>query len=98
MGASLSPAISKHLKAFLYGWLPLSDAYGIIFMLTAPIFNFSSLIFHLDAAGIIYPLYFLSRLSCCFGRRASLVFSVYALGREKAAWARMSAMLAPIIT
>ena len=30
MGASLSPAISKHLKAFLYGWLPLSNAYGII--------------------------------------------------------------------
>ena len=26
---------------------------GILFMLTAPIFNFSSLIFHLDAAGII---------------------------------------------
>ena len=23
------PAISKHLKAFLYGWLPLSNAYGI---------------------------------------------------------------------
>ena len=27
---------------------------GIIFMLTAPIFNFSSLIFHLDAAGTIH--------------------------------------------
>ena len=26
---------------------------GILFMLTAPIFNFSSLIFQLDAAGII---------------------------------------------
>ena len=24
---NLVPAISKHLKAFLYGWLPLSDAY-----------------------------------------------------------------------
>ena len=46
---NLVPAISKHLKAFLYGWLPLSDASGIIFMLTAPIFNFSSLIVHLDA-------------------------------------------------
>ena len=23
---SLSPAISKNLKSFLYGWLPLSDA------------------------------------------------------------------------
>ena len=23
------PAISKNLKAFLYGWLPLSNAYGI---------------------------------------------------------------------
>ena len=28
---SLSPAISKNLKAFLYGWLPLSDASGIFF-------------------------------------------------------------------
>ena len=25
------PAISKHLTAFLYGWLPLSDAAGILF-------------------------------------------------------------------
>jgi len=24
-----SPAISKHPRAFLYGWLPLSNAYGI---------------------------------------------------------------------
>ena len=32
MGASLSPAISKHLKAFLYGWLPLSNAYGIFLL------------------------------------------------------------------
>ena len=29
---------------------------GILFMLTAPIFNFSSLIFHLDASGIIFML------------------------------------------
>ena len=29
MGAALPPAISKNLKAFLYGWLPLSNAYGI---------------------------------------------------------------------
>ena len=29
---SLSPAISKNLKAFLYGWLPLSDAAGIIIL------------------------------------------------------------------
>ena len=28
-GASLSPAISRCLKARLYGWLPLSNAYGI---------------------------------------------------------------------
>ena len=28
---SLYPAISKNLKAFLYGWLPLSNAYGISF-------------------------------------------------------------------
>ena len=28
---NLVPAISKHLKAFLYGWLPLSDAAGIFF-------------------------------------------------------------------
>ena len=27
------PAISKHLKAFLYGWLPLSDAFGIFSLL-----------------------------------------------------------------
>ena len=27
--ASLSPAISRCLKARLYGWLPLSNAYGI---------------------------------------------------------------------
>ena len=26
---SLFPAISKHPRAFLYGWLPLSNAYGI---------------------------------------------------------------------
>ena len=42
------------LASFL--WLPLSDASGIIFMLTALIFNFSSLIFHLDASGIIFML------------------------------------------
>ena len=30
-----------------------NNAVGILFMLTAPIFNFSSLIFHLDAFGII---------------------------------------------
>ena len=29
MGVSPSPAISKHPRAFLYGWLPLSNAYGI---------------------------------------------------------------------
>ena len=29
-GAAFAPAISKHLTAFLYGWLPLSDAAGII--------------------------------------------------------------------
>ena len=26
-GATFAPAISKHPRAFLYGWLPLSDAY-----------------------------------------------------------------------
>ena len=30
IGATLAPAISKHPRAFLYGWLPLSDAAGII--------------------------------------------------------------------
>ena len=29
IGGNPIPAISKHLKAFLYGWLPLSNAYGI---------------------------------------------------------------------
>jgi len=29
-GATFAPAISKHLTAFLYGWLPLSDASGIL--------------------------------------------------------------------
>ena len=29
MGVSLYPAISRCLKARLYGWLPLSNAYGI---------------------------------------------------------------------
>jgi len=29
---------------------------GILFMLTAPIFNFSSLIFHLNASGIFFML------------------------------------------
>ena len=29
MGVSPIPAISKHPRAFLYGWLPLSNAYGI---------------------------------------------------------------------
>jgi hypothetical protein len=29
IGATLAPAISKHPRAFLYGWLPLSDASGI---------------------------------------------------------------------
>ena len=28
--ATFAPVISKHLTAFLYGWLPLSDAAGII--------------------------------------------------------------------
>ena len=32
IGATLAPAISKHLKAFLYGWLPLSDAYRHLFL------------------------------------------------------------------
>ena len=27
IGATLAPAISNHPRAFLYGWLPLSDAY-----------------------------------------------------------------------
>jgi len=29
MGASLSPAISQPQEGQLYGWLPLSNAYGI---------------------------------------------------------------------
>ena len=29
---------------------------GILFMLTTPIFNYSSLIFHLDASGILFML------------------------------------------
>ena len=29
--ATVFPAISPYLKAWLYGWLPLSDAYGIVF-------------------------------------------------------------------
>jgi len=40
MWASLSPAISRCLKARLYGWLPLSNAYGIIFN-CVPITNLS---------------------------------------------------------
>ena len=31
MGGNLIPAISRCLKARLYGWLPLSNAYGISF-------------------------------------------------------------------
>ena len=31
IGGNPIPAISKNLKAFLYGWLPLSDASGILF-------------------------------------------------------------------
>ena len=31
--ATFAPAISKHPKAFLYGWLPLSDAFGIFSLL-----------------------------------------------------------------
>jgi len=31
IGVTFAPAISKNLKAFLYGWLPLSDASGIFF-------------------------------------------------------------------
>ena len=27
IGATFAPAISKHPRAFLYGWLPLSDTY-----------------------------------------------------------------------
>ena len=30
-GATFAPAISRCLKARLYGWLPLSDASGILF-------------------------------------------------------------------
>ena len=30
--ATLAPAISRCLKARLYGWLPLSNAYGISFL------------------------------------------------------------------
>ena len=29
MGVSLSPAISPYITARLYGWLPMSNAYGI---------------------------------------------------------------------
>ena len=36
IGATLAPAISKHLTAFLYGWLPLSDASGIYPCLCIP--------------------------------------------------------------
>ena len=32
--ATFAPAISKHLTAFLYGWLPLSNAYGIFYCKT----------------------------------------------------------------
>ena len=35
LGGISVPAISKHLKAFLYGWLPLSDAYRHPFLQTA---------------------------------------------------------------
>ena len=31
MGVSLSPAISQSPRGQLYGWLPLSNAYGISF-------------------------------------------------------------------
>ena len=31
IGATFAPAISRCLKARLYGWLPLSDASGILF-------------------------------------------------------------------
>jgi hypothetical protein len=69
---------SRCLKARRYGWLPMSDAYrhllckrsyldasGILFMLANPIFNLSSLIFHLNASGIILlatPIFNLSSL------------------------------------
>ncbi len=43
---------------------------GILFMLTAPIFNFSSLIFHLDAAGII---------PCCITMLTAPIFNFSSL-------------------
>ena len=39
---SLSPAISKHPRAFLYGWLPLSNAYGISSIENKSIIHFIS--------------------------------------------------------
>ena len=39
IGAALPPAISKNLKAFLYGWLPLSNAYGISSVAIYPTHN-----------------------------------------------------------
>ena len=39
---TLAPAISKHPRAFLYGWLPLSNAYGISSVENKSIIHFIS--------------------------------------------------------
>ena len=51
--ATFAPAISKNLKAFLYGWLPLSDAAGILSLLTAPCILPNGIFF-----AIVHPQYY----------------------------------------
>ena len=50
IGATLAPAISKHPRAFLYGWLPLSDAYR------HPLCKQPNYIFSLVTAPCLLPL------------------------------------------
>ena len=52
IGATLAPAISRCLKARLYGWLPLSNAYGISSLATQHKSN-GLTSFHSDATKYI---------------------------------------------
>ena len=68
---SLYPAISKNLKAFLYGWLPLSNAYGIPSLATQHKSNTNSISFHCSTTQNLSP--FRGSVNGCVLSRGSVL-------------------------
>ena len=68
---SLYPAISKHLTAFLYGWLPLSNAYGIPSLATQHKSNTNSISFHCSTTQNLSP--FRGSVNGCVLSRGSVL-------------------------